>query len=86
MFAEITGRRIGVFVMEVTWRAILGSGSICRPDAGPDAQRDQASLQNPPVMANLFVPGCSTSAQGYPCPWSRFKEVTTTAIEPDFID
>jgi hypothetical protein len=33
----------------------------------------ELSLQNSPVIANLFVPG-------------RFKEVTTTAIQPDFIE
>jgi 4-phytase / acid phosphatase len=43
------------------------------------------TLENPPVIANLFVSGCSTAGEGYSCPWSRFKEVTTNAIDPAFV-
>jgi 4-phytase / acid phosphatase len=32
------------------------------------------SAANPPAAANIFVPGCSTSAEGYPCDWDAFVE------------
>jgi 4-phytase/acid phosphatase len=34
-------------------------------DASPDA----------PAITEIFVPGCSTAAPGYPCPWEAFRAI-----------
>src|SRR5262249_35550984 len=41
----------------------------------------QLTTQNPPVIVNLFIPGCSTSQEGYPCDWSSFKQVVNSSID-----
>lgn len=33
------------------------------------------SPANPPAIANIFVPGCSTAANGYPCSWESFHAI-----------
>jgi 4-phytase/acid phosphatase len=35
---------------------------------------------NPPAIANVFVPGCSTAAEGYPCPWESFRATVVGAM------
>jgi 4-phytase/acid phosphatase len=55
------------------------------PDSGRYSVRLQFAAQTPdqmhdsspdaPAMAELFVPGCSTSAPGYPCPWEAFRAI-----------
>jgi 4-phytase/acid phosphatase len=42
------------------------------------------SRTHPPAIANVFVPGCSSGAEGYPCSWERFREVAAKAILPGF--
>jgi 4-phytase/acid phosphatase len=37
---------------------------------------------NPPAIANVFVPGCSSAAEGYPCAWEAFRDLTARAILP----
>ena len=44
------------------------------------------TIQNPPVIVDLFVPGCSASREGYPCTWSDFKQVTNGAIDMSFVE
>jgi 4-phytase/acid phosphatase len=41
------------------------------------------SPDNPPAIANVFVPGCSTAADGYPCVWESFRATARAAIGPD---
>jgi 4-phytase/acid phosphatase len=38
------------------------------------------SSDNPPATANVFVPGCSTAADGYPCAWESFRATAHEAI------
>jgi len=40
------------------------------------------SLKNGPAVADLFVEGCSTSAEGYPCDWAKFLRVASDAVTP----
>jgi 4-phytase/acid phosphatase len=42
------------------------------------------SRTHPPAMANVFVPGCSSAAEGYPCSWEEFRDVAAKAILPGF--
>ena len=42
------------------------------------------SRTHPPAMANVFVPGCSSGAEGYPCSWAGFRDVAAKAILPGF--
>jgi 4-phytase/acid phosphatase len=41
--------------------------------------------ENPPAKANIFIPGCSTGADGFPCDWGAFQQTLTTAIDPAFV-
>lgn len=43
------------------------------------------SLANPPAMTDVFVPGCSTAANGYPCGWAAFRTVARSAIAQEFL-
>jgi 4-phytase/acid phosphatase len=43
------------------------------------------TLSDPPVIANLFVPACSSASNGYPCTWTSFKSIANAAIEPSFV-
>lgn len=38
------------------------------------------SLARPPLSADLFIPGCSTAAIGYPCEWELFRRMANRAI------
>jgi len=52
----------------------------------PDQMHDGTVLlrSHPPAMANVFVPGCSSAAEGYPCSWEAFRDLATRAILPEF--
>jgi 4-phytase / acid phosphatase len=43
------------------------------------------NLENPPARANVFIPGCSTGADDFPCDWGTFQQTLTTAIDPTFV-
>ncbi|MBZ5621599.1 MAG: histidine-type phosphatase [Acidobacteriia bacterium] len=43
------------------------------------------SLATPPVKAAIFVPGCSTAGEGWPCDWDAFERVVSSAIDPAFV-
>ncbi len=43
------------------------------------------TLANPPARANIFIPGCSTGADNFPCDWGAFQKALTTAIDPAFV-
>ncbi|HEY6806378.1 MAG TPA: histidine-type phosphatase [Pyrinomonadaceae bacterium] len=44
------------------------------------------SVAKPPAIANLFVPGCSSALEGYPCGWTSFKRIASDVIEPSFVE
>src|SRR5262245_6592431 len=52
----------------------------------PDQMHDAIplSLSNPPILADVFVPGCSTAQKGFPCSWSAFQKTMNAAIDPAF--
>jgi 4-phytase/acid phosphatase len=43
------------------------------------------TLANPPAKANVFIPGCSTGGDGFPCDWKTFEQTLTRAIDPVFV-
>jgi 4-phytase / acid phosphatase len=43
------------------------------------------TLERPPAKANVFIPGCSTGADGFPCDWQAFEQTLTRAIDPAFV-
>ncbi len=43
------------------------------------------SLQTPPAKAPIFIPGCSTAAEGWPCDWDAFQRTLQSAIDPAFV-
>jgi 4-phytase/acid phosphatase len=53
----------------------------------PDQMHDMTplSLATPPAMTNVFVPGCSTAAQGYPCGWESFHTTVANAVLQWFV-
>jgi 4-phytase/acid phosphatase len=42
------------------------------------------TLENPPARSNVFIPGCSTGADHFPCDWPAFQQTLTKAIDPTF--
>jgi 4-phytase/acid phosphatase len=52
----------------------------------PDQMHNGTALsrEHPPAIANVFVPGCSSPGEGYPCSWEAFRDVTERAIFPGF--
>jgi 4-phytase/acid phosphatase len=42
--------------------------------------------ENPPLKANLFVPGCSAADENFSCRWSDFQRVVGNSVNPDFIE
>jgi 4-phytase/acid phosphatase len=44
------------------------------------------SRANPPVIADIFLPACSTAAEGYPCDWANFQRTAKEAIAPEFVE
>lgn len=42
------------------------------------------SLEHPPVVAPIFVPGCSEASPGYDAPWAKVKAALNRAIDPRF--
>ena len=52
-----------------------------------DQMRNATALtpENPPARANVFVPGCSTGGNGFPCDWKSFEQTLTLAIDPAFV-
>ncbi len=39
---------------------------------------------NPPASSDVFIPGCSAAAKGYPCEWKAFSALARTVILPEF--
>lgn len=52
----------------------------------PDQMHNGTALSkaHPPAIANVFVPGCSSGAEGYPCSLEEFRDVAAKAILPGF--
>ena len=44
------------------------------------------NMDQPPSRANLFIPACSTGAEGFPCAWAGFQETLRKIIDPSFAD
>ncbi|MEI9811766.1 MAG: histidine-type phosphatase [Acidobacteriota bacterium] len=40
------------------------------------------SLATPPIIADIFIPGCGTAAKGYPCTWTSFARTARAAMSP----
>lgn len=43
------------------------------------------TLNSPPGKAAIFLPGCSTALEGFPCDWKAFQHTIETAIDPAFV-
>jgi 4-phytase / acid phosphatase len=43
------------------------------------------TLKDPPAKANVFIPGCSTGGDGFPCDWKAFEQTLTRVIDPAFV-
>jgi 4-phytase / acid phosphatase len=43
------------------------------------------SLRTPPTKTLLFIPGCSTAGEGYPCDWDAFRTVAANAIDVEYV-
>jgi 4-phytase/acid phosphatase len=41
-------------------------------------------LETPPTRAPIFIPGCSTAGEGWPCDWEKFQRVAGSAFDPAF--
>jgi 4-phytase/acid phosphatase len=78
----------GALVFEL-WRAAGGAYTVrTYYTAQSLEQMHQAtplSLSNPPGKAPVFVPGCSTGAEGFACDWPAFERTVAGAIDPAFV-
>jgi 4-phytase/acid phosphatase len=43
------------------------------------------TLENAPARAHVFIFGCSTGGEGFPCDWKAFEQTLTRAIDPAFV-
>jgi 4-phytase / acid phosphatase len=43
------------------------------------------TIENPPARANVFLPGCSSGGEAFPCDWKSFQQTVTGAIDPAFV-
>jgi 4-phytase / acid phosphatase len=43
------------------------------------------TLEEPPLKAHIFIPGCSNAGRGFPCDWKNFEKTLALAIDPDFV-
>jgi 4-phytase/acid phosphatase len=43
------------------------------------------TMDSPPLMSPIFVPGCSTADQKMSCPWKAFERTVENAIDPAFV-
>ena len=43
------------------------------------------TLQNPPAIAPIFIPGCSEAGPGFDAPLARFEALLRRVIDPDFV-
>jgi 4-phytase/acid phosphatase len=41
-------------------------------------------LETLPTRAPIFIPGCSTAGEGWPCDWEKFQRVAGSAFDPAF--
>jgi len=44
------------------------------------------TIKDPPIIANLFLPGCSQATDGYPCTWPAFSQIAKRSILTQFIE
>jgi len=43
------------------------------------------TLENPPAVAPIFIPGCSEAGPGFDAPLSRFEDLLHRVIDPEFV-
>ena len=43
------------------------------------------TLESPPAISPVFVPGCSTESDGFACSWDDFRRTIEAAIDPAFV-
>ena len=39
------------------------------------------TIQNPPQKIAVFIPGCSTATEGFPCEWEAFRRTVEAAVD-----
>jgi 4-phytase/acid phosphatase len=78
----------GALVFEL-WRVASGGYTVRTYYTAQNLeQMSQAmplSLSSPPEKAPVFVPGCSTAAEGFACEWPAFERTAAAAIDPAFV-
>jgi 4-phytase / acid phosphatase len=47
--------------------------------------KTRLTLADPPARANVFIPGCSTGENGFPCDWKDFEQTMSRVIDPAFV-
>src|SRR5579884_4036922 len=72
----------GALVLELWRNGAANSVRVHYMAQTPDQLR--GAITGPPERADLFIPGCSTAAQGYPCDWDKFRQTVEAAIDPAF--
>lgn len=73
----------GALVFELWHRAGLGDAIVVYYLVqSPDQMHNTIPLtmNSPPLRASIFLPGCSLSAEDYPCSWKDFSELLLTQI------
>jgi 4-phytase/acid phosphatase len=43
------------------------------------------TLEHPPLVAPIFIPGCSEATPGFDAPLVRFEELLHRVIDPEFV-
>jgi 4-phytase/acid phosphatase len=46
---------------------------------------DAPTLENPPMIAPIFIPGCSAATPGYDAPLERIEDLFHQVIDPKFV-
>ena len=46
---------------------------------------DAPTLESPPLVAPIFIPGCSASTPGYDAPLDRVESLLNRVIDPAFV-
>ncbi len=67
------------------WRDAAGKRTVRLAIVGQSIQQIhdgiQPTAQNPPMKVAVFIPGCSTAAEGFPCDWDAFRKTVEASID-----
>lgn len=78
----------GALVFEL-WRAAGGVYTVrtyyTAQSLGQMRQVMLLGLSSPPAKAPVFLPGCSSAAEGFACEWPAFERTVAAAIDPSFV-